>query len=59
MKKLLKLSRSDSANSTNKNYQWRAESGSFVRKPAKGWIHPDHELDEDSCVNYQTQVISG
>lgn len=30
-------------------------TGSFVRKPVKGWIHPDHQL-ESSGVVYQTRV---
>ena len=34
---------------------WKKTTGSFIRKPAKGWIHPDH-LIETSAVNYETQV---
>ncbi|XP_057300423.1 SHC-transforming protein 1-like isoform X2 [Hydractinia symbiolongicarpus] len=31
-------------------------TGSFVRKPVKGWIHPDHQL-ESSGVVYHTRFV--
>ena len=34
--------------------EWKT-SGSFVRKPVKGWIHPDHHL-ETSGVIYECRV---
>lgn len=52
MKKLKKSSRNEELTE-----QWKKDSGSFVRKPAKGWIHPDHKLMEDTCVTYQTQFV--
>ena len=33
-----------------------SESGTFLRKPASGWLHEDSELMDNSCINYQVEV---
>ena len=33
-----------------------SESGTFLRKPASGWLHEDSELMENSCINYEVEV---
>ena len=36
------------------NDEWKA-SGSFVRKPVRGWIHPDHQVQRNG-VTYEMRV---
>ena len=36
------------------NNEWKA-TGSFVRKPVRGWIHPDHQLQRNG-VTYEMKV---
>ena len=34
-----------------------SESGTFLRKPASGWLHEDTELMDNSCINYEVEVF--
>ena len=36
------------------NDEWKV-SGSFVRKPVRGWIHPDHQVQRNG-VTYEMRV---
>ena len=33
-----------------------SDSGTFLRKPASGWLHDDTELMDNSCINYEVEV---
>ena len=33
-----------------------SESGTFLRRPAGGWLHEDRELMDASAINYEVQV---
>ena len=33
-----------------------SETGTFLRKPASGWLHDDAELMDNSCINYEVEV---
>ena len=33
-----------------------SNSGTFLRKPASGWLHEDRELMDNSCINYEVEV---
>ena len=37
------------------NRDWSA-SGSFINKPAKGWLHPDEQLAPDAGICYGVRV---
>ena len=34
-------------------------TGTFLRKPAGGWLHEDRELQNGLCVNYSVHVRGG
>ena len=38
------------------NNTWNDKSGSFVKRPGKGWLHPDDKLQSDEIV-YNIKVI--
>ena len=33
-----------------------SSTGTFLRKPSSGWLHDDHELQEQSSINYKIKV---
>ena len=33
-----------------------SETGTFLRKPASGWLHEETELMDNSCINYEVEV---
>ena len=33
-----------------------SNTGSFINKPARGWLHPDEQLDPDAGVCYGVRV---
>jgi hypothetical protein len=33
-----------------------SSTGTFLRKPASGWLHEDHELTDQSSINYKIWV---
>lgn len=36
-----------------------SSTGTFLRKPATGWLHEDRELMDGSSINYQVKVGTG
>ena len=35
-----------------------SSTGTFLRKPTTGWLHEDHELCNQSSINYRIQVMT-
>ena len=33
-----------------------SSTGTFLRKPSSGWLHDDHELQDQSSINYKIKV---
>ena len=46
---------SDKARRKKSGQDWSA-SGSFVNKPAKGWLHPDEQLKPSAGICYGVRV---
>ena len=46
---------SDKSRRKKTGQDWSA-SGSFVNKPAKGWLHPDEQLKPSAGICYGVRV---
>ena len=45
----------DKARRKKAGQDW-STSGSFINKPAKGWLHPDEQLKESAGICYGVRV---
>ena len=36
--------------------EWRSTTGSFIKKPSKGWLHSNHVLNDG--VHFEVKVFS-
>lgn len=53
--KILKRSRQQGEGRQQQNRDW-TNTGSFISKPARGWLHPDEQLAADAGVCYGVRV---
>lgn len=40
----------------DQNNSWNQKSGSFVKRPGKGWLHTDEKILQDG-VTYNVKVV--
>ena len=36
--------------SEDPNNAWNNKTGSFIKRPGKGWLHPDEKLEREEVV---------
>ena len=52
----MRRNKADGASGGGFGGDW-SDSGTFLRKPASGWLHDDTELMDNSCINYEVEVL--